>query len=334
MKDKKKICVVFSHHKLGDLIWQLPYIKAISDHFKEKIYLVVREKTQAKEILKDCDFIKQVKYNNFRKKFYYFYEIYKLYRYFKSEKFSDVFFLDKVNRGPVAAKFAGVSNRIGLGYRNQKKWITNTPLDEKTSLKNQSEQSKELLKKNGIDTKYLIPKLVIKNESLNDVEPNTLKHQGKKIALGVDSFELFKMWYEEYFVELAEKLYEKDACKYFYLICGQNNKHVADRIIKLSKKNIFIDCSQLNLMGIIKVIKDSEFYIGNNSGPLNLSSALNVKTYGLIATDPVSELKNSNIIPILPDNYQDNIWIRNREGLSKLTVDKVFKFICDKEKLD
>ena len=69
MKDKKKICVVFSHHKLGDLIWQLPYIKAISDHFKEKIYLVVREKTQAKEILKDCDFIKQVKYNNFRKKF-------------------------------------------------------------------------------------------------------------------------------------------------------------------------------------------------------------------------------------------------------------------------
>ena len=58
------------------------------------------------------------------------------------------------------------------------------------------------------------------------------------------------------------------------------------------------------------------------------------KTYGLIATDPVSELKNSNIIPILPDNYQDNIWIRNREGMSKLTVDKVFKFICDKEKLD
>ena len=87
-------------------------------------------------------------------------------------------------------------------------------------------------------------------------------------------------------------------------------------------------------MGIIKVIKDSDYYIGNNSGPLNLSSALNVKTYGLIATDPVSELKNSNIIPILPENYKDNIWIRNREGMSELSVEKVFDYICEKEKID
>ena len=28
----KKICIVYTHHKLGDLIWQLPYIKAISQH--------------------------------------------------------------------------------------------------------------------------------------------------------------------------------------------------------------------------------------------------------------------------------------------------------------
>ena len=334
MKDKKKICVVFSHHKLGDLIWQLPYIKAISDHYNEKIYLVVREKTQAKEILKDCSFIQNVEYNNFRKKIYYFYEILKLWKYFKSEKFSDVFFLDKVNRGPIAAKLAKIPSRIGLGFGNQKKWTTNKPLKEVISKKNQSEQSRELLESNGIRTKSLIPELIVKNDSLKNIEPDISKYMGKKIALGVDSFELFKMWYEEYFVELAEKLYEKGACNYFYLICGQNNKHVADKIINLSNKNIFIDCSQLNLMGIIKVIKDSDYYIGNNSGPLNLSSALNVKTYGLIATDPVSELKNSNIIPILPENYKDNIWIRNREGMSELSVEKVFDYICEKEKID
>ena len=49
----EKICVIYSHHKLGDLIWQLPYIKAISEHHNRVIDLVVREKTQAKEILKD-----------------------------------------------------------------------------------------------------------------------------------------------------------------------------------------------------------------------------------------------------------------------------------------
>ena len=40
----KKICIVYTHHKLGDLIWQLPYIKAISDHHNEKVDLIVRKK--------------------------------------------------------------------------------------------------------------------------------------------------------------------------------------------------------------------------------------------------------------------------------------------------
>ena len=44
----KKICIVYTHHKLGDLIWQLPYIKAISEHFNQNVDLILREKTQAR----------------------------------------------------------------------------------------------------------------------------------------------------------------------------------------------------------------------------------------------------------------------------------------------
>ena len=40
----KKICIVYTHHKLGDLIWQLPYIKAISKHHQTNIDLIVRKK--------------------------------------------------------------------------------------------------------------------------------------------------------------------------------------------------------------------------------------------------------------------------------------------------
>ena len=45
----EKICITYSHHKLGDLIWQLPYIKAISNHHSKQIDLIVREKTQLKK---------------------------------------------------------------------------------------------------------------------------------------------------------------------------------------------------------------------------------------------------------------------------------------------
>ena len=54
----EKICIVYTHHKLGDLIWQLPYIKAISEHHSQSVDLILREKTQAKNILKDVTHIK------------------------------------------------------------------------------------------------------------------------------------------------------------------------------------------------------------------------------------------------------------------------------------
>ena len=73
----KEICIVYTHAKLGDLIWQLPYIAAISKHHKLKITLVVRKKTQAKEILKDLKHIKKFEYNDFRKGFYYWIDVLK-----------------------------------------------------------------------------------------------------------------------------------------------------------------------------------------------------------------------------------------------------------------
>ena len=81
---------------------------------------------------------------------------------------------------------------------------------------------------------------------------------------------------------------------------------------------------KIDLKGVILAIKNSDFYSGNNSGPLNLSAALGINTFGLIATDPVSELKYSKIKPIVPDGYVDNVWIRNRSGMKKLKPQKVF----------
>ena len=43
-----KICIVYTHGKLGDLIWQLPYIKAISDFHNQKVTILTRPTTHAK----------------------------------------------------------------------------------------------------------------------------------------------------------------------------------------------------------------------------------------------------------------------------------------------
>ena len=323
----EKICITYSHHKLGDLIWQLPYIKAISEHHNKKIDLIVREKTQAKEILKDLNYINIIYYNNFRKKFFYWVDVFKLKKIFANEDYSHVYILDKINKPAVAAKIAGIKNIIGPGIKRQKRWLTNKNfLEDRDWHLSYSEQSQKLLKLNNIDIKDVYPHIEVKPSSLDKLRKN-FSYNGKKIAFGVDSFEDYKIWYEENFIELANKFYDKKVFDYIYLVCGKDKQHIVKNIIAKSNRNFFIDCSDLKLIDIIGVIKDSDFFVGNNSGPLNLAAALNVKSFGLFANTPISQLKFSKVVPLVPENYLDNQFIKNREEMKKLTADKVFQDI-------
>ena len=328
----EKICIVYTHHKLGDLIWQLPIIKAISDHHNQKIDLIVRKKTQAKNILIDLKHINLIIYNDFRKGINYWIDVIKLVKIYKKNQYSHVYILDKVNKPAIAAKISGIKNIIGPGFGNQKKWLTTENILKDTDFNlSYSEQSQKLLKLHNINLENPIPNLEIDIEKTKNQNLDLLI-EGKKIAFGVDSFEDYKMWYEENFIELANLLYEKNLFDYIYLICGPEKSYIAKKIISLSKKNYFIDCSNKDLLGIITAIKKSNFFIGNNSGPLNLASALNVRTFGLIANDAISELKYSNINCIVPDNYKDNTWIRDRSNMKTLTTEKVFKTILERLK--
>ena len=323
----KKICIVYTHHKLGDLIWQLPYIKAISDHHRERIDLIVRKKTQAKNILHDLNHINKIYYNDFRKGLAYLIDVYKLKKIFDTEKYDFVYILDKVNKPAIAAKLSGIKNIIAPGLKNQKKWVTvKNYLNEEDWNLNYSEQSQKFLKINSINLKDKFPKLEVNIERFKEGN-NDLIVDGKKIAFGIDSFENYKMWYEEDFIKLADFLHKKKLFDFIYLICGPEKSYIAKKIINNSKKSYFIDCSNKDLGGVILAIKSSNFFVGNNSGPLNLSAALGIKTFGLIANAPISELKYSKIKPISPKNYIDNVFNKNREGMKELKPLRVFEEI-------
>ena len=322
------ICIVYTHHKLGDLIWQLPYIKAISEHHKLKVDLIVRKKTQAKNILKDLDHINLINYNDFRKGLYYWIDVAKLMMIYKNNKYTHVYVLDKVNKPAIAAKLCGVKNIIGPGIGNQKKWLTvNKYLSNEDWNLNYSEQSQKMLAINSININNIYPEITSDLNRFREGNSD-LEKKGKKIAFGIDSFEDYKMWYEEDFVKLADKLYEKNLFDYIYLICGKEKSYLATNIKKLSNKKYFIDCSKKDLSGIIFALKNSNFLVGNNSGPINLAAALNIKSFGLIANDPIDELKYSKIQIITPENY-NNIRCREREGMKKLKVERVFNKILE-----
>ena len=157
----------------------------------------MRKKTQAKDIFIDLNYINKVYYNDFRKGLFYWIDVFKLKKIFDLEKYDFVYILDKVNKPAIAAKFSGIKNIIGPGFKNQKKWITSQNyLAEEDWKLNYSEQSQKLLKINSINLVNKFPNLEIDVERLR-YNNEDLMIPGKKIAFGIDSFENYKMWYEE-----------------------------------------------------------------------------------------------------------------------------------------
>lgn len=245
-----KVCVAYSSHKIGDLIWQLPYFKAISSHHKTKITILVSSNVQAKELLKNNNYIEEVITNKFRKGIYYILDIFFIYKIFLQKKFDYIYILEKINRPAIAAYFARIKNIVGFGIGNQKKWLTNKYFININDLKfNYSEQSEKFLLINGISINDLSPSI-----NLNQVEIDktfeSLKFLKKPwVTLGVDSFEQHKIWPSIYYSRLINKIYSNNLAKSFFLVSSKKNCHIVKEIIQNS--NIpdihFFDCSDLKM---------------------------------------------------------------------------------------
>jgi ADP-heptose:LPS heptosyltransferase len=338
-----KICIVYTHGKLGDLIWQLPYIKAISVFHNQKVTILTRPTTHAKILYSDLNYIEEIIYNTFKKKMYYWIEVLKLWIIFKNKNYNYVYLLDKANRPAIAAKLAGVKNIIGVGLGNQKKWITNNFFLEKKDEKlTYSEQSYKFLDINNIKVTNKFPEIIISKKRLDLLNTNLYLEKNFKVAFCVDSSEEYKIWPEEYFFSLAEMLNKNNLGDVFFLISHPKNKFYVDKIISMSKKICFVDCSQINLLEMCNIILNSNFFVGNNSGPTTLASALNIKSYNLVSSTSVKELKFGKTIPIVPDDYVDPIdstikkigdsFIKSRDQMKKITPQKVFNTIFNSYK--
>jgi len=338
-----KICIVYTHGKLGDLIWQLPYIKAISDFHNQKVTILTRPTTHAKILYSDLNYIEEIIYNTFKKKLYYWIEVLKLWIIFKNKNYNYVYLLDKVNRPAIAAKLAGVKNIIGVGLGSQKKWITNKFFLEKNDEKlTYSEQSYKFLDINNIKVTNKFPEIIINKKRLDLLNTNLYPEKKFKVAFCVDSSEEYKIWPEEYFFSLAEMLNKNNLGDLFFLISHPKNKFYVDKIISMSKKKYFIDCSHINLLEMCNIILNSNFFVGNNSGPTTLASALNIRSYNLVSSTSVKELKFGKTIPIVPDDYVEptdstikkigDNFIKSRDQMKKITPQKVFNTIFNSYK--
>lgn len=93
-----------------------------------------------------------------------------------------------------------------------------------------------------------------------------------------------KRWPEERFASLISQLIKKYNAK-IILIGTNEDKEIINKVKDLSKSSITDFSGKLNIPQLAYLIKKSDLYIGNNTGPMHLAVAVNTPTIGIHGPD-------------------------------------------------
>tara|TARA_Y100000590_G_scaffold97755_1_gene111263 strand:+ start:963 stop:2006 length:1044 start_codon:yes stop_codon:yes gene_type:complete len=293
-KNTDNIAINFRHSAIGELLWMLPIIRSISIYNKKKIILFTRKENSAKFLLENEDYIKEIVYLPFRKGFYQFTDILEQANIFRKKNIKKLYVLEEIVRPLISGKIAGVKEMFAFGSRKQQKYLYQKKFLNKSIYKKhefiRGKKFLELLSIKYVGFSKNYPFVNIKKKKFYKKKYKKFKNL---IFLGVDAAEDFRTWPINYFVDLVNLIMKNYNNSFFFLVSYNKNK---DKVFKIQKflkkkykKNNSLSLIKHNMLNIKYYLSISDIFIGNDSGPANLSDSLGVKTfciYGATAPPP------------------------------------------------
>ena len=334
-----RICVFYTSPKLGDIILQLPFVKAISDNFNTKVILCINKHINIKNILETQTYIDTVIENRFRRGRYFFSDTLDLTKKLKENKINCAFILEKTKGPALACKLANIKKIFGFGIGSQSLFVDKSVKLNKNDLRyNYTEQSIKFMNNLDIICNFKDKFIFLNNTDREAFIKNYESLPKPWVCFAVDSTEVNRIWPQKNFAELADKLIERKLAKTIFVINHENHKQYFQEIVKSSKyKNQFINCKSLDRFQITHLIDVCEYFVGIDSGPSCVAGALDKKTFCIIGPTDATLPRFNSMIKIKSDIYDksrevglkrcgDN-FIQDDSEVKTISVSKVFDTI-------
>tara|TARA_B100001564_G_C20575766_1_gene640566 strand:+ start:73 stop:1092 length:1020 start_codon:yes stop_codon:yes gene_type:complete len=334
-----QICIFYSSPKLGDIILQLPFIKAISIHFNKKVILCINQHINIQSILQKQVYIDSVIVNPFRRGRFFFNDVIKLSKILKEKNIDCAFILEKTKGPAIACKLAKIKKIFGFGIGTQKYLVENFSRLDKNDLRyNYTNQSIKFLKNHKISYSFDDNFLALDNNEQKNFEKKYESLPKPWVCFAVDSTEINRIWPQKNFAKLADMLIDKNLAKTIFVINHENHKKYFEEVARNSKfHNNFVNCKSLNRPDIIHLIDMCEFFVGIDAGPSCVSGALNKKTFCIIGPTDATLPRFKSMTKIISDIYDksrevglkrcgDN-FVDNDSEVKTISVSKVFDTI-------
>ena len=310
-----KVLVIQPKIGMGDMIIYLPYIHAISKKYQTPVSILVKENSRANQLLADDKHIDEIIILDRSKNNTGIHDgllgFFKISKELKKRNFNKVFIYNGSLRYLLISKLARIKS------------ISQYPLFRK---KDNIITSAKVFTENELNT--IVSTQPILNLNKQNVEKirNDLSQKFKHICLGISASGPTKRWDIKKFINLCESIDDKIPSK-FYLAAGNNDQKLISEVLNSKIGKNCISFKELKISETMPIIKNCNLYIGNDTGWLHISSALDVKCIALFMDSPVQAYGkySNNIHVIVPEGETEESTTHDTLGANKISFEKVLK---------
>ena len=308
-----KVLVIQAKIGMGDMVIYLPYIHAISKKYQTPVSILVKENSRASQLLADDSHIDEIiildRSQNSTGTHDGVSGFFKLIKELKKRKFDRIFIYNGSLRYLLISKLAGI------------KYISQYPLFRK---KDNIVTSAKIFTENELNTIVSTQPILNLNKEKFEKVKNNFSKNFKYICLGISASGPTKRWDTKKFIKLCENINEKIPSK-FYLAAGNNDQELINEFLNSKIGNNCISFKDLKISETMPLIKNCDLYIGNDTGWLHISSALDVKCIALFMDSPVQAYGkySNNINVIVPEGETEETTTHDTLGADKISFEKV-----------
>ena len=284
-----KTAVLLSYTGLGSNLLHLSYCHQIAKKFGPITIITLCENLD-QALSKDPN-VKEVIYlNKYYKKFT---DIFNLSHFLKNLEIDNIFIFYPSIRFYIASKIAKIKNVKSYPLLNKKN----------LHLVNVAKRfTEKILNIRNCPTETQI--FIDKADKI--IASKKIKNNKKNIILGIGSSGPTTRWGAKNYINLIKKLEDKNNF-FFFLLCGPNEKDIADAILKEIDKDCCTSLDNKKISEIIPIISLADMYVGNDSFGQHVAAQCNVPSIIIMLDTPKAYSDYSvNQFRILPEGVNEN----------------------------
>ncbi len=280
------IAVIQVKPGIGDVIWHLPFIRAIAAATPHKqVTFFAPPTSAAKDLLAaEPSVAATVYFAHAGSELQRGVNLIRLVALLRRHHLQSIWILDRTIRPALAAALARIPERIGLGLGPQSAFITNRGVGQEHFHDHPIDWLRALMAAMNVPLSSTEPDLPIAAPVMRAVEAKFAQFARPWIAIGIGASHHDKDWAD---VAWSEFLRELRTPGTVFLVGGPANAARAEKFVLASSSSQMVNACDLSLIEAAALLRLADVFVGPSSGPLNLAAAGGTPAFGLFGSTPV-----------------------------------------------